>query len=181
MKALQAVFAALAVLVAVFFVGGMFLPAEWEDSSRLEICADDRTVFAAMNRPDSIAEWSVLNTDELEARMDGDAGAGSRLEWRRTDRGDGNGEFTHLLEIEESDPHSRIVYRLEQDERMLGRGVAELESVEAERTSVRITIHPQVETIGGRWVGLMSRLQRDMSRLAATELENIAEYLDAEC
>lgn len=176
MRPLHAILAAFGVLVAVYFIGAGLLPSEWEEQDRAEICADPELLFDALSDPDEVAAWSSLTREEDEPEIQSTPGAGGQVEWP-TDGEDGR---IAILEVV-PEGTDRVDYRLEVDGRTMATATARVDEREGQHNLVHLRIEPQVETGAGRWVGLISRLQGDVRRLASSELESVSERVNGEC
>lgn len=178
MRPLHAVLAAAGVLILVFFLVGSFLPDEWTREYRSEICAPPMTVFEAVNDPEALLAWSVFGEQEAEATVRGGPGTGARIEWSPDDPEEAGGG---RLIIADSRPGERVDYRMMAGDRQIARAWIELAPGNDTRTITTLSVRPGVETIGGRWVGLLSRMQRDVLGLAEEEMGRLTEYVDGAC
>lgn len=109
MKILKTLLIALVALVALLFVGGMFLSPKFTVTRTTTINAAPDKVYALIANPRHWKEWSVWNRRDPAMAIEytgPEAGAGAAWAWKSKSEGDGKMTFTA------ADPGRRVVYDL---------------------------------------------------------------------
>lgn len=109
MKVLKTLLIALAALVALLFVGGMFLSPKFSVTRTVQINAAPDRVYALVANPRHWKDWSVWNRRDPSMAIEytgPEAGTGAAWAWKSKSEGDGKMTFTA------AEPGKRVVYDL---------------------------------------------------------------------
>lgn len=110
MRFLKGLFVLVILLIAVFFIGGYFLPAKWVVSRSTLINAKPEHIYSYVGRFKKWEKWSPWNSSKdpsLKYTYSGsDEGIGARQSWTSDKMGSGWMEFTA------ADPKTGVAYDL---------------------------------------------------------------------
>lgn len=109
MKVLKTLLIALVALVALLFVGGMFLSPKFSVTRTVQINAGPDKVYALVANPRHWKEWSVWNRRDPAMAIEysgPESGTGAAWAWKSKSEGDGKMTFTA------AEPGKKVVYDL---------------------------------------------------------------------
>lgn len=147
----------LLIVLALFVVIGLFLPAERTVSHSVETNRPMATVFDTLNGFVRFADWNALVNHDPRVRLDiagPEAGVGARLDYSSNERDVGQGSW----ELVESVPEKRIVYALVTPNRGHDKRMTfEFERTGQKKQNIKITQTYSVDygwNLIGRYAGL---------------------------
>ena len=152
MKALKIILGIVLVFVAIFLIGGMFLPKSYNISRSTIIKANDSTVYMNVANFNNFLKWNPWTKYEPSARVTisgTPAEAGHLWEWVGDETGTGQ------MEIREVNPYSLVSYELTFKEPFESSAHTTFTFEEtAEGTMVVWGMSGEAQSIGDRWMGI---------------------------
>jgi hypothetical protein len=116
MTRLLEILISLAIVAGLFLVVALVLPAERSLTERIETNRRLTIVFDSLNSLRRFDDWNplVLRDPQMQLKLSGpDSGVGARLDYSSNKEGLGKGSW----EIVESQPRTKITYKIENEER----------------------------------------------------------------